>query len=401
MISGIGSAISGLVSGIGKGLSAIGGLFTKARESGPERGQTAQQIQNQLGAGQPLESTVKSRMGSALGYDFSRVRVHVDSNAGELSNRLNARAFTIGQDVGFATGEYTPGTVAGDALIAHELAHVVQQERHTSSITPPRDQGVRYDALEEDADNSAAAAVSSLWGRGRVALAGLGRSVLPNLRSGLKLQRCGKNACPDQWQKKLDRAVEQAKVWVDNAASKVDSVLAAPNHVDPAIAQQLRHHFKVKVSDVDGMKQIDPSSLQIVKEVREALASVQAGFGGSVPFECDPDQTGSPKATAAGEVKGLPFGLTRIVSSVHLYQPWFDQTDDTKAALTIVHEMFHKYAGKSDEAKGHLIYYCDDFNTYSALGPEDHLALADSFAMLIYYLQGTGKAYCNAPTDEP
>ena len=57
-------------------------------------------------------------MGAAFGHDFSSVRVHTDSSDAALSDQLNARAFTIGSDIAFGSGEYQPGTMIGDALIA-------------------------------------------------------------------------------------------------------------------------------------------------------------------------------------------------------------------------------------------------------------------------------------------
>ncbi len=59
--------------------------------------------------------------------DFSRVRVHTGGEAAGEADRLGARAFTVGRDVYFGAGQWAPGTPAGDRLLGHELAHVVQQ----------------------------------------------------------------------------------------------------------------------------------------------------------------------------------------------------------------------------------------------------------------------------------
>jgi hypothetical protein len=61
------------------------------------------------------------------GFDFSRVRVHADARAAESARAVQARAYTVGQDIVFAGGEYAPGTSAGRELLAHELAHTTQQ----------------------------------------------------------------------------------------------------------------------------------------------------------------------------------------------------------------------------------------------------------------------------------
>ncbi len=62
-----------------------------------------------------------------FGADFSGVRLHTDSDAAQLSQDLNAQAFTRGGDVYMGAGKYNPGTTAGNELLAHELTHVVQQ----------------------------------------------------------------------------------------------------------------------------------------------------------------------------------------------------------------------------------------------------------------------------------
>ena len=60
-------------------------------------------------------------------YSFANVRVHADGEAGAAARDLHARAYTLGSHIYFAPGQYQPGTNAGDRLLAHELAHVVQQ----------------------------------------------------------------------------------------------------------------------------------------------------------------------------------------------------------------------------------------------------------------------------------
>ena len=162
----------------------------KGQDGGAREAGNPAAIQAQLGSGRSLDGRVKSRMESAFGYDFSRVRVHTDAKAAELSSGLRARAFTIGSDVAFGAGEYRPETPIGDALIAHELAHVVQQGGAHTSVAPKRTNDAAYDGLEEDADASAAGAVVSLWSKARGGLAKIAANAMPRLKSGLRLQRC-------------------------------------------------------------------------------------------------------------------------------------------------------------------------------------------------------------------
>ncbi|MFG2710626.1 DUF4157 domain-containing protein [Streptomyces goshikiensis] len=79
--------------------------------------------------GQELAPPLRAEMESRLGADLSGVRLHTSTAAAESANALRARAFTVDQDVVFAAGEYRPGDPGGRALIAHELAHTVQQAR--------------------------------------------------------------------------------------------------------------------------------------------------------------------------------------------------------------------------------------------------------------------------------
>ena len=85
-------------------------------------------------AGQPLDPAVRSFMEPRFGHDFGAVRVHTDTPAAAASRDLGARAFASGTDISFDAGEYRPETAAGRALIAHELAHVVQQHGRAPMI---------------------------------------------------------------------------------------------------------------------------------------------------------------------------------------------------------------------------------------------------------------------------
>ena len=84
-------------------------------------------INSARGGGQPLSDDVRKPMEQALGADFSGVRVHTDSEAHLLSQKLSAKAFTTARDIFFRQDEYSPGSDSGRKLIAHELTHVVQQ----------------------------------------------------------------------------------------------------------------------------------------------------------------------------------------------------------------------------------------------------------------------------------
>jgi hypothetical protein len=205
------------------GASLMGGIFFKSRDGGAREAGDLRAIQAQLGSGRLLDSGVKSRMESAFGVGFGHVRVHTDATAAGLSTNLNARAFTIGRDVAFGSSEYRPGTLVGDALIAHELAHVVQQEGAVSSVAPMEQGDTAYNALEEEADLSAAVgAIVSLRGGSERALAAIAQNTMPRLKSGLRLSRC---RCEGKSTAELERAQRGIASRMGNPEANADKII--------------------------------------------------------------------------------------------------------------------------------------------------------------------------------
>jgi hypothetical protein len=86
--------------------------------------------------GQPLDPATRQRFEIGLGVGLQDVRVHTDSQASASAQSLAAHAYTTGRHVVFAEGQYRPGTPTGDRLLAHELAHVVQQSTRPAGGTP-------------------------------------------------------------------------------------------------------------------------------------------------------------------------------------------------------------------------------------------------------------------------
>ena len=88
---------------------------------------TARSLQGAIGGGAPLPESAQGPMEQAFGVDFSGVRVHAGGRAAELNRSLSATAFTVGSDVFFRDGVPDTTRAAGQSLLTHELAHVVQQ----------------------------------------------------------------------------------------------------------------------------------------------------------------------------------------------------------------------------------------------------------------------------------
>src|SRR5262245_16649770 len=150
----------------------------------------AQAAASRLGGGRPLEQGVRSRMESVFGARFGDVRVHTDAEAASMAGGLGARAFTVGEHVAFGSGEFRPGTAVGDAIIAHELAHVVQQRGGQSSPTPTSAGSSSDHQLEHDADTAAADAASELWMGAQGGSTDITKQASPKERSGVRLARC-------------------------------------------------------------------------------------------------------------------------------------------------------------------------------------------------------------------
>jgi hypothetical protein len=80
-------------------------------------------------AGRPLDRETGARMESAFGHNFASVRIHTGAKAAESARAVSALAYTVGDSVVFGAGQYAPHTPRARRLLAHELAHVVQQRK--------------------------------------------------------------------------------------------------------------------------------------------------------------------------------------------------------------------------------------------------------------------------------
>src|ERR1051325_6834174 len=87
----------------------------------------AESAVDSLSGGEPLPASALNFFEPRFGHDFSGVRIHTGSPAAESANAINARAYTRGKDIVFGEGQYSAGSTASQNLLAHELAHVVQQ----------------------------------------------------------------------------------------------------------------------------------------------------------------------------------------------------------------------------------------------------------------------------------
>jgi Domain of unknown function (DUF4157) len=134
-------------------------IYPPERPIGPEGGEVspaiAGRIHAQQGGGAPLEPTVQREMEAGFGHNFADVRVHADGESDTLNRSLSASAFTLGSDIFLSHGAANARADGSDQLLAHELAHVVQQRG--ASQSGPLTVGAADDPYEREAAGAASA----------------------------------------------------------------------------------------------------------------------------------------------------------------------------------------------------------------------------------------------------
>ncbi|MEA5418989.1 DUF4157 domain-containing protein, partial [Spirulina sp. CCNP1310] len=91
-------------------------------------------IKQQQGKGNPIAEDIREPLEQAFGVDFSHVKIHTDGTSEQLNRSISALAFTTGKDIFFKQGAYQPRSPKGQALLAHELTHVVQQNQPLKTV---------------------------------------------------------------------------------------------------------------------------------------------------------------------------------------------------------------------------------------------------------------------------
>ena len=120
------------------------------------------QVNSSKGNGTGMEEGTKSFMETRFGTDFSDVRIHTDNGAMQMNSALSAKAFTVGSDIYFNRGEYTPASQSGKHLLAHELTHTVQQTgEKIIRKTPAKLFGPAFTGAPVDWDTQVKAATDS------------------------------------------------------------------------------------------------------------------------------------------------------------------------------------------------------------------------------------------------
>ncbi|MGB8900067.1 MAG: DUF4157 domain-containing protein, partial [Methylocella sp.] len=105
--------------------------------------------------GQPLDATTRAYFEPRFGQDFSDVRVHTGTHSAESAREVHARAYTVGANIVFGPSEFAPTTLRGRELLAHELAHTIQQSS-SSGAAPSLDPNSIFEKTAERAGHDVA-----------------------------------------------------------------------------------------------------------------------------------------------------------------------------------------------------------------------------------------------------
>jgi hypothetical protein len=164
-------------------------------------------------------------MESRFNHDFSRVRTHTDARAAKSSAALHAHAYTVGQEIVFGEGQYAPHSTAGKHLLAHELAHTIQQGSNGGVVATNLLVGRADDVSEREA-NAAADSVMLPVERGATTPFSFERRT----QAVLQRQHTKEGELTEQ-----DELAEQAKLAEEEELEQPEESVCGPNVTAPVI----------------------------------------------------------------------------------------------------------------------------------------------------------------------
>ncbi len=221
-------------------------------------------IQSLNGGGQPLSEDSRAFFEPRFDYDFSQVRVHTDAKAAESARVLNAQAYTVGKDVVFGGGYYSPSTQKGQKLLAHELTHVVQQTR----AVPPRVLAIgQYKNSYERESKRVSSTLSNEYSYGERPFI----MEVSALQASTRLQRLGANpTCTTAEADDIHQAIFDARGWLNKAIPQLEE-----SPLSERVLASLRRNF--------GPTYGVASNATLIRN----RLNVARGALGRIPFSCD------------------------------------------------------------------------------------------------------------------
>jgi hypothetical protein len=305
-----------------------------------------------LGSGRALDPPLRRSMELRLQQDFSAVRIHDDSGAAQSAKAINAQAFTAGSDIYFGSGSFAPESHEGRRLLAHELVHVVQQNKSKPST-------------------------ASSAGATRIARKAENPVVAP----------AGPPGCTLDQHRQIVPAVSLALQWLDKSMAALSRFIAAPaDKANKATADSLQLHFRAA----------DPATAQRVLTRLSLLRNDISSSRGRKEITTECHAAADSKCHDAGAY------VTGDTNQLVFCPPFFG-ADPNWQTKTIIHEMSHSIfpSGTAPLGVAHITdrAYQSDRNL-SRLSTAEALTNADSIALFVQEI-GTGKAQrSTAPSDD-
>lgn len=181
--------------------------------------------------GMELDPAVRSHMEPSFGRDFSKVRIHADGRGAESAKALMAQAYTVGNHVAFGSGKYAPHSIEGKQLLAHELAHTVQQS--PADVTTIRSKSLQISPVEGAAERQADAVADEVVKHNPdVAHGGAPPPALNALpETCLQRKPDGKEKPPESAQERLEKTARDAAA---RATQKIEQKILGRKHI-PAV----------------------------------------------------------------------------------------------------------------------------------------------------------------------
>jgi len=325
---------------------------------------TREDVHNVLRSpGQPLDAATRAYMEPRFGHDFGNVRVHADALAARSAQAVNALAYTVGQDMVFAAGRYSPGSPDGQKLIAHELTHTLQQGASLAKAkATPRSVSSPHDDLEQEAERNASTIVDGgppieIRQKGDDVLARYGDSC-----SGGADDPCQQSRCTNPDQISTIRAdISRAIGYVNDS---ITALTASP--LASGTQQALDWYF-------------NDHGANTVSEVRRRLECILTALqdtDANSRFGCHPDHDGDALAYVC--VGSMPV-CTDQQTNVCYTDSHFDSSARVRAQTTI-HECAHRVGMSLGEPASVPDIYRHT-SRFLYLDTEEALQNADSFAL--------------------
>ncbi|NEO86144.1 MAG: DUF4157 domain-containing protein [Spirulina sp. SIO3F2] len=363
-------------------------------------------IQRERAKGQRLADSIRQPMETAMGADFSGVRIHTGSTANQLSESIQAKAFTTGQDVFFRQGAYDPNRQNGQALLAHELTHVVQQAGATVQRTLEPSEEAEIQALLKEQEKQDQDVKKFLKEDKKIAVQRMPDGIIQRLGETtyelgedeggavtvLTRKRAswlgGGAALSEEEKDALLGHVKTARKYATDAVKKITALETAFNgaetwlEIDKSLREQFEFQFIGEETNTEKIQ-------TVLENVKKAFVRTQVGLMKPLKIvEISPDVEKRPRAPGEGKTKGyvkypyvdskgtlysLPLGkspkkmfrkLEKLEflsekehpGSIHvMFASYLTDKRKTAAAKTIVHEATHKFAHTEDHEYGNLL----------------------------------------------